>query len=192
MSTDHRVDSYHETSRIALERLDERLEEDGWDQPPKLFLVMRGDEQLGGATFSAVAFMEMPGWDMILAMAGEPAAALDTFAATLETGQLQKVLPDMPKLYGVAFSAESWILKSRAKTLAEANRIAADRQIHRHPDRLEARAIILAPIIGEQLLLTRFRGDSVDVTPGPEGRFAKYLGRIASALATSPPSGGAS
>lgn len=179
-------EDYLEPLKETLLRLDDRMEARGWDQSSELGIVVRRDTQ----NKSMIGVLEFPGWPVVIHECPNAQDAIETLCRACEA------LPgDRPKprhYYGVSYAAEAWTLKAPddLKGLtADEWRAAQGGRIADHPDRIESRIVILAPAIGEPMMLQRDRGGEPKVITQNSfkghigGGIPKRLSRLAEALA---------
>lgn len=187
-------DEYLMPLRDAMWHMDAQLECQGWDQPAQLWLVVRQD----GTNQSVVGMVPMPGWQFALDNTDNLQAALMVMRMTLDSAPAD-LLASLPlrHLYGVGLSTEAWMLRSKDNNTAlsaEHRRVANERRIHKHKDRVEIRLLHVAPVMGEPMSLVHERGGVAEIAAGDgDAQFAMggavvdLLMDLASILATTGP-----
>jgi hypothetical protein len=152
-----------EPNRDAFEQMAERIESDvdkeGWDQPNRLFRINTHASPLAG--MSALMVAEVP-WPEAVARSHPIQALKMDLNAVL-------ALPakdlGLDQFVGLALATEGWMLSARVDdeaAVAEVNAISGRREVHKHPDRIEVRTVMLiAP--GTQVQVLRQRGHAPDL-----------------------------
>lgn len=175
---------YLEPMRETLLRVDEQMDRRGWDQPSALGIVIRRDV---GNT-SVIGVLEFPGWPVVIDAASSAQEAIDVLCQACEA--LGSDSPRPANFYGICYAAEAWTLKAPKdlKGLTPEQWRDSHGAIKDHPDRIESRIVVLAPVIGEPMMLQRDRGGPARISQSSDkgyigGGIPKRLVRLAEALA---------
>lgn len=166
----------------------------GWDQPAQLLLLRtRARQTQQGAEALVVDGTQLPGFHQVvhnhMRVGNRMHHALlhvaEAWASLSGDSVFRKI--SMSDVQGVALIHEGWALVPSADTLEEYNQVAADRQVHQHPDRVEVRMVFVCGPDGMRVGLNQVR-DGVPMhligqaRPGMHPREYQLAGDVPNAL----------
>lgn len=153
-----------------VRRLERVHHEMGWDQPPRLYILL--DDHT----------VNLPVFEMAAARRFErPPDFLAVFAEWLR-GRPEDPLPVHEPARGWAYVDEGWMLTAADPEEEEtAMRQAAEHQLHRHPNRIEVRMAV-GVTKTDRLMVVRVRGGEPHVNHGASGYVMDSLRRLAEVL----------
>jgi hypothetical protein len=179
----------------ALWQVDGELEQGGWDQDPRLFLVMADDAQrlagfvrsmtgreldAGQAVGTGIALAELTPFGQLVQQAGgDVPTALMVMGQALRQAIGSRPRPGPPFAYGAVLTAEAWMLRDADQHVAALER-GDDVKIAEHPHRVEVRMTSFVGRDGHQAMLVHERDGIAELHDdrgglGPDGRVPEGL-----------------
>lgn len=168
-----------EAVKESLWHIDAQFEEEGWDQPPRLLMVL--PDALG------IELKPLPGWDMVVPEAGSAQRALTGMVHAYDLMPVDLLRVGIPtNLFALAFVSEGWSLsvdKNDEAAAAAALKAGEEHTVHTDPHRVEVRVLYLQPVAGERAMLMHERDGVVEMTGGSKGgEIPRLLGDLMTAL----------
>jgi hypothetical protein len=167
MSTETSTDQTDEALVAALIELERHIGEDGWDQPPRLFALVRTDEVIA-AEPELVDRLGLRG-----SADGAPADALtaieqDHFQGTGDVlADLEPIVwPDT--VFGCALALERTFLPSSAEPELPEDPAAAAEFVAQHPDRQDVRVVVGVDRAGNTHGVARLVSRPEDLLAAPD------------------------
>lgn len=156
--------------RALLWQVDRRMEREGWDEPPSLFLVFRDPvvaEDIFAELFTLIPF---PAWYELGARMPDPSAftVLEAMTRLISRVPQDQMPPAFREILGLVISTEMFMVKQYRETPVASAQQAIDEYQgplpEDHPDRIEGRMIVASMVDGSSDTLFRERDGEADIS----------------------------